>query len=382
VSSRPNREPQSDQRALQPSADGEILSEGEARLRAVWEMAVDAMITIDERGIIEAVNPAALRLFGYAADEMSGKNVSMLMPSPDRERHNEYLQRYIETGIAKIIGIGREAIGVRKNGTEFPIDIAISELHVRGRRLFTGIIRDITDLRKAQRQLVQSERLTAIGQMVTGLAHESRNALQRAQACLDMLELEIGENSGSELLDLTRRGRAALDELHRLYEEVRDYASPVKLDYSTCDLCELVKTVWIHLEEEWATKQVQLFGHAEEKKLICQVDRHKIEQVLRNVLENAIAVSPQAGRVQVTCADADIDGRRGVRIAINDDGPGLDEKQKQGIFEPFFTTKPKGTGLGMAIARRLVEAHNGMIVVGHSPRSGAEIIISLPKELT
>jgi len=112
------------------------------------------------------------------------------------------------------------------------------------------------------------------------------------------------------------------------------------------------------------------------------VDRHKIEQVLRNVLENAIAVSPQAGRVQVTCADADIDGRRGVRIAINDDGPGLDEKQKQGIFEPFFTTKPKGTGLGMAIARRLVEAHNGMIVVGHSPRSGAEIIISLPKELT
>ncbi|MBT4865810.1 MAG: PAS domain S-box protein, partial [Planctomycetaceae bacterium] len=140
MSSRPNREPQSDQRALQPSADGEILSEGEARLRAVWEMAVDAMITIDERGIIEAVNPAALRLFGYAADEMSGKNVSMLMPSPDRERHNEYLQRYIETGIAKIIGIGREAIGVRKNGTEFPIDIAISELHVRGRRLFTGII--------------------------------------------------------------------------------------------------------------------------------------------------------------------------------------------------------------------------------------------------
>ena len=247
----------------------------------------------------------------------------------------------------------------------------------------TGVLsigHDISDLRKAQRQLVQSERLAAIGQMMAGLAHESRNALQRVQACLDMLELDIGEDSGSELLDLTQRGRVALDEVDRLYEEVRSYAAPVQLEIAPTDLRDLWRTVWKHLGEAHRLKSVQLIEHVNGDNHRCRIDRHKIEQVFRNILENAITACEDHGEIVVTCADADIDGRAGARIAIHDSGPGLDEEQKQRIFDPFFTTKPKGTGLGMAIAKRLVEAHCGTIAVGESSARGGEIVVSLPKE--
>ncbi|GAB4136611.1 MAG: hypothetical protein Tsb009_03790 [Planctomycetaceae bacterium] len=591
------------------------------------------MVTIDERGNIETVNPAASRIFGYERNELIGQNVSMLMPSPDREKHATYLRNYLETGEAKIIGIGREAMGVRKDGSEFPLELSVSELRINGQRLFTAIIRDITerkqveeelrqrehqfrfmvenlpagavfvdrvhdalivnraveditgysaeelgtldqwferlfgknaererslyeqnheigfrsedvspiqcknggiryvdfagyrydhhevwlihdvtekrlaeeslraerdfaeslvqtahaivlvldpngcivrfnpffeelsgysleevqgrnwfttflperdreqiqslfsqvldnvsvegnvnpiltqageereiswwaktlkdangnvngvlcighditDLRNAQQQLVQSERLAAIGQMMTGLAHESRNALQRAQACLDMLELDIlgmelpDKNSG-ELLDLTHRGQAALDELHRLYEEVRSYASPIRIDYSDCNLQTLWRNVWDNLQAAHSDLQVHLDENVEDGSTGCRVDAHKISQVFRNILENAIAVSPTGGTITIRCANTDIQNRPAVRISIRDQGPGLDSRQQQKIFEPFFTTKSKGTGLGMAIAKRIVESHNGTISVSQDCETGAEICLTLPKD--
>ncbi|MEX0702982.1 MAG: ATP-binding protein [Planctomycetales bacterium] len=245
-------------------------------------------------------------------------------------------------------------------------------------RHFADLRRAQDDLASAQRKLVQSERLAAIGQMMTGLAHESRNALQRAQACTELLEMDL--DGRPEMLDLTARIRKSLFELHRLYEEVRGYAAPLHLDRQPCDLRETWREVWGDLMELHAGKSVRVREEAaDDVDLRLRLDRHRIEQVLRNVFDNALAVSPEGSAVSVQCAEAAVEGRPAVRISIADDGPGLTPEQQQGIFEPFFTTKTRGTGLGMAIAKRIVEAHGGTIAAGNSPHGGAEITITLPK---
>jgi PAS domain S-box-containing protein len=150
---------------------------------AVLETAVDAIVSITSTGTIHRVNPATLKMFGYSRDELIGRNVSMLMPQPHRSEHDGHLRRYLETGIAGIIGIGRRVTACRSDGSEFPVHLAVSEFSLNGKRMFNGIVRDLTELEQVHQQLLQSERLVAIGEMMTGLAHESRNALQRAQAC-------------------------------------------------------------------------------------------------------------------------------------------------------------------------------------------------------
>ena len=348
------------------------IQDRESRLRAILDTVVDAIVTIDEQGTVESVNRAAESTFGYTAEELIGQNVGLLMPSPFREEHTSYLSNYVHTGEKKIIGIGREVLGARKNGTTFPMDLSVSEVQVGGRRLFTGIARDITERRQSE----QAARLALIGQMMAGLAHESRNALQRAQACLEMLALDISKESDSQ--NLLERTQRALDDMHRLFEEVRGYAAPIHLDVQTCDLSQLWSKSWSDLELMRREKNVELLAENDGVDLHCKVDSHRIEQVLRNILENAVAACPEAGEITVRCADSDIDGAPALRISIADNGPGLTAEQIHNIFEPFFTTKKKGTGLGMAIAARIVEAHGGRIEVGdYAP--GAEILVSLPR---
>jgi hypothetical protein len=348
-----------------------------ARTQSILETAVDAIITIDERGIVDSFNPAAERIFGFRADEVLGRNVSMLMPPPDSSRHDRYIAEYLRTGEKKIIGIGREVIGLRKDGTRFPIELAVSEVKLGERRFFMGIVRDITKLRNAQDKLVQSERLAAIGEMMAGLAHESRNALQRTRACLDMLELDL--DGQSDALDLIRRGQTALDELHRLYEEVRGYAAPVTLELSDCDLSHVWETAWGHLADQRQNRTVGFSAGANGVELRCRIDPHRIGQVLRNLLENALAAVADPGEIALECADAHISGRAAVRILLRDNGPGFTPVQQKKAFEPFFTTKARGTGLGMAIAKRIVEEHGGTITAGNAPGRGAEIRITLPR---
>ncbi|HUG92660.1 MAG TPA: ATP-binding protein [Planctomycetaceae bacterium] len=244
-------------------------------------------------------------------------------------------------------------------------------------------IRQLAELRRARDfaetltgKLVQSERLAAIGQMVTGLAHESRNALQRAQACLDMLELDLADQP--ELLDLTGRTRKALVELHRLYEEVRSYAAPLHLELAACNLAELWRQTWAEVIDVQGGRSVCLREQgAASTDLAISIDRHRIEQVLRNIFENAVAVCLEPGVVTVQWAGTKLGGRDAVQIAVIDNGPGLTPEQQQGIFEPFFTTKTRGTGLGMAISKRIVEAHGGTLEARNAAAGGAEITVTL-----
>jgi signal transduction histidine kinase len=228
----------------------------------------------------------------------------------------------------------------------------------------------------AEARALQAERLAAIGQTVTGLAHESRNAFQRSQACLELLALELEDRP--EQLELVQRIQRALDHLHRLYEEVRDYAAPIKLEKQKCDLAHLWRDAWSHLEVVRKTKEVRLIEQVGNTDLSCNVDWFAMGQVFRNIFENAIAACPNPGTIVLQCVPAKYDGKSAMQIAIQDNGTGLTPEARARVFDAFFTTKSKGTGLGMAIAKRLVEAHSGTICIGDSP-GGASFVITLPR---
>lgn len=284
------------------------------------------------------------------------------------------LEHRVVSGISVVIHGGSRPFGVlgahttrRRRFTQADVDFLQS---------IANVLAAFIGRTESEARAVQAERLAAIGQMVAGLAHESRNALQRSQACLEMLAFHVEDRP--EAQELVTRIQRAQDHLHHLYEEVRGYAAPIRLSRSRCDLREIWRETWANLEVSRQGRAVRLVERATADDLTCSVDRHAIEQVFRNVLENAIAASPEPG--EVTIETRGIEGAApALEIAIRDRGLGMTAEQQARIFEPFFTTKTHGTGLGMPIAKRIVEAHGGGIRVGGPPGQGAEVVITLPK---
>jgi two-component system sensor kinase FixL len=241
-----------------------------------------------------------------------------------------------------------------------------------------GAFLDVTERKRAQERALQTERLAAIGQMMTGLAHESGNALARSRACLDMLTWEVQDQP--EAQDLIGRIQKAQDHLQQLYEEVRGYAAPIRLEREVLSVAGVWRQAWENLALKRQGKEATLREEIGGSDLGCAVDPFRLEQVFRNILENSLAASAGPVRIDVLCTNTVLDGRPAVLVAVRDNGPGLTPEQRQRIFEPFYTTKTKGTGLGMAIAKRIVEAHGGRLGVGPGSDGGAEILITLPRE--
>jgi signal transduction histidine kinase len=233
---------------------------------------------------------------------------------------------------------------------------------------------DFTERRDAQERLLRSERLAGIGQMVTGIAHESRNALQRIQSCSEMLELEIEGND--EALRLVRRIEEAQDHLLRLFDEVRGFVAPIQLERTPSRLDAVWREAWQLLDTARRGRDATLVENASGIDLNVEVDRFRMVQVFRNLLENALAACSDPVVIDIRCHDVQWEGKRALEVSVRDNGPGLTAEARQNVFEPFFTTKTKGTGLGMAIARRILDAHGGRIAVGDSSE-GAEFVITL-----
>jgi signal transduction histidine kinase len=227
-----------------------------------------------------------------------------------------------------------------------------------------------------RQRLLKRERLAAIGEAMTALAHESRNALQRSQAGLEMVKKRVRDDADS--LELLAEVHDAQRYLTDLYEEVRGYAAPIQLRRSVSDLGQLVHTTWGHLATEKNHAQAQLILDESPLNLQCEVDPRAVGQVLRNVLENALAASDHP-EIRVHFAEDTLHNRPALRISVRDNGRGFRPQDKERVFEPFFTTKLRGTGLGLAISRRIIEAHGGRIGVGDPPGPGAEILITLPR---
>ncbi len=337
------------------------------RLRFIVEHLPAGAVYVSGHAI--AVNRATEAITGYSRDELLSTDQWFAQLFPDRARDIE--TQYLSDR-ARGFPESRTLEIVRRDGHPRWIELAA----YRDEQHEVWLLNDVTDRRRAQEQVVQGERLAAIGQMMTALAHESRNALQRAQACLEMLSLDLEHQP--PLLDLTRRAQSAVDELQRLYEEVRGYAAPIRLELQATNLKALWEEVWRNLTSgEGFTQSVEFHSDCQQTP-VAWVDPHRLAQVLRNILENSLAVLPQSGgQITVTCTAGVLRGQPALRIALQDNGPGLNAEQRARIFQPFFTTKARGTGLGMAIAHRTMEAHQGTIAVGEAT-SGTEIILLLP----
>jgi signal transduction histidine kinase len=236
---------------------------------------------------------------------------------------------------------------------------------------------DITDLHEAQQQALQAQRLAAIGQMATGLAHESRNALQRIGASAEMLELELAGNPAA--LELVGRIQQSQAHMHLLLDEVRNYAAPIVLDRSRCRITEVWREAWELLHRQRQGKHAELREELPAADLTIEGDRFRLVQVFRNLLENSLAACGDDVQIAIVCEAIDHQGQAVLRIRLRDNGPGLNAEQRQRIFDPFYTTRPTGTGLGTAIAQRLVEAHGGTIAVGDVAAPGTEIVLTLPR---
>lgn len=328
-------------------------------------------VYVSEAGI--AVNRAVEAITGYRSAELP--TVASWFGTLFRERSAELLEQYRadqQTGFPhpRLLEL------TRKDGQTRWVDMAA----YRDGPHELWLLHDVTEQRLAQQRLVQGERLAAIGQMMTALAHESRNALQRAQACLEMMQLDL--EGQPDLLGLAQRTQLALDELERLYEEVRGYAAPLRLELAPTSLSRLWQQVWSHLATIRGDKDIQFEADDSPDVIELTIDAHRMAQVLRNILENAISVLPNSGgRIAVRSEMLRRGDQSLLRVSIHDNGPGLSPEQRRRIFEPFYTTKARGTGLGMAIAQRIMEAHGGRITVGQGT-PGTEIVLEFPRQTT
>src|SRR5262245_39271675 len=253
------------------------------------------------------------------------------------------------------------------------------ELHRKRRELFEANKKlqvEVAERKRAQEQALQAERLAAIGEMVTGLAHESRNALQLMQASLEMLTRRLKDSREHELVTEIQK---AQDRLNHLFEEVGGYAAPIRLLRETHELSKLWREAWQQVTQLIKDRDMHLLETVGSTDLRCMVDPFSMERVFRNVLENSLAAAEDPVKVEIQCSNAKMADRDAVRIVIRDNGPGLSAEQRQKIFIPFYTTKARGTGLGMVIAKRIVEAHEGKIGIGDQNGDGAAIEIILPR---
>ncbi|RIK74683.1 MAG: hypothetical protein DCC67_16305 [Planctomycetota bacterium] len=342
----------------------ESLARSEQRHRALFENAMDGFLVLDDRWRVVDANPAACTELHYASSDLLGKRLAELLAEDDQERLR---QRLVE--LKRSAGECRFA---RQDGAVLEIEYRAVANFLPGLHLLS--LRNVTDRKRAEERARQSERLAAIGETMAALTHESRNALQRTSACLEMLETEVEDRPAA--LDLIARARRAQDQLRHLYEDVRQWAAPLNLRRQQFNLAQVWREAWTHVIQLYPPGRAKLVESIHGP-AVSKVDRFFMEQVFRNTFENALEVTPAGGNVWIQCANGSPGDEAVLRISIRDEGPGLTPEQRSRIFEPFYTTKAKGTGLGMAICQRIVHAHEGTISA--SSPGGAQIDIVLPK---
>ncbi len=368
------------QRARNRAAEvNEDLAQREAHLRSILETIPDAMIVTDEGGLMRDFSHAAVRLFGWTPDEVVGKNVSMLMPEPYRTAHDGYLQRYYRTGERRIIGIGRVVVGERKDGSTFPMELAVGEMLVSDDRFFTGFIRDLTErqrtetrLQELQSELVHISRLTALGEMASALAHELNQPLSAIANYLKgskmLLERKVvPHNRVADAVDRAAREALRAGEIIR---RLRDFVSRGETERRIESLPKLI-------EEASALALVGAKEHGIRVRFdfdpsvdLVLADKVQIQQVALNLIRNAVDAMIEAPERHLTVTVVPSDNDMAL-VSVADTGPGVSEDIAAQLFQPFITTKRSGMGVGLSISRTIVEAHGGRIWVETNEGGGA-----------
>lgn len=359
----------------------------EAHLRSILDTVPDAMIVIDEQARIISFSAAAEQMFGYKEAELLGENVSALMPSPHRERHDSYLRHYFETGERRIIGIGRVTTARHRDGTIFPIDVHVGEAKIDGERVFTGFIRDLTErqqtqlrLHELQSALAHVSRVTATGSLATSIAHELNqpltaiaNYVQTAQELLDAPDPERLKVVREALAECAGQAVRAGQIVRRLRDFVARGESEKRIESLTRIVNEACALALIGGGERGIDVQVRLDPDADK----VMVDRIQLQQVLVNLVRNAIeAMSETRERHLRIGSSRENSGL--VCMSVEDSGPGFASEVAERLFEPFVSTKEEGMGLGLSICRTIIEGHGGKIWIEASPLGGTAIHFTLP----
>ena len=353
----------------------EQLRERETRMRTIFENVVDGIITTNDRGIVESFNRAAEDMFGYAEKEVIGRNVSMLTPMPHRERHDTYIRNYLDGKESKIMGAGREVEGIRKDGSAFPIDIAITEMWIGEDRYFCSIMRDITERKKIERMK---------NEFISTVSHELRTPLTSIRGALGLIgggaTGEIPEQTKS-LVDIASKN---CDRLVRLINDILDIekieANKMEFTLESCALMNLVNQA-VDSNRAYASEfDANIVVKDDTPEATVLVDGDRFIQVLTNLLSNAAKYSPPGGTITVTSQI----WNKGIRVSVSDEGPGIPEAFRTKIFEKFSqadgsdTRQKGGTGLGLSITRAIVEKLGGQVSFETGDGSGTTFHIDLP----
>lgn len=366
----------------------------EAHLRSILLTVPDAMVVIDEAGSIVLFSAAAERLFGYAASEVIGENVSTLMPSPDREHHDGYLRRYKETGEKRIIGSGRVTTARRRDGTTFPIELTVGEAYVGEARVFTGFIRDLTERMQAEKRLhnLQDElahvsRVTAMGSLATSIAHELNQPLtviaNYVEAAAQMLaDVPVDGRVAGDQRKLSLI-RDALDECAaetvragRIVRRLRDFISRGESEREIVPLLRLVNEASALAFSSMGGPAFDFDVRLNSQTLVF-VDRVQIQQVLVNLIRNAVEAMEDWRPRRLDVSSHEAPGGM-IEVVVADSGPGLAPQVAARLFQPFVSSKQSGMGVGLSISRTIIEAHEGRIWAGRSHLGGTAFHFTVP----
>ncbi|MCA8946901.1 MAG: PAS domain S-box protein [Planctomycetes bacterium] len=336
-------------------------------MRSVVDTAAEGIIAINSRGEIRTVNQAAERLFGWSADELVGRNVSTLMPDPWASEHDSYIQNYERSRVPKIIGIGREVSAKRKDGTLFPAYLSVSE--VTG-GIYTGIVRDLSAEKVLQQQLQEQEALATLGKMAAVVAHEVRNPLAGIAGVIQVLRSR--SSGGTPEHEIMGDVLSRIDSLVETINDLLLYARPRELRPVPVRISELLAESARLVENTPGCEGIRV--DVPKSEYAVNVDVEYLREALLNVLLNAAQAMGGKGRILAQVQDCDDH----CCVHITDSGPGIPADIRDKVFEPFFTTKGRGTGLGLALVKRVAERHGGEIAIKCPPEGGTVVTVRLP----
>lgn len=358
----------------------------EAHLQSILDTVPDAMVVIDERGTMQSFSTAAERLFGTRAADMIGKNVKILMPNPYREQHDGYLERYLRTGERRIIGVGRVVVGERKDGSTFPMELAVGEMKTRDGRYFTGFIRDLTErqltetrLQELQSELVHISRLTAMGEMASALAHELNQPLAAISnylnGCRRLLQDRTDDPSALARDALAKAADQAV-RAGQIIHKMRDFVSRGETERKVESLSKLVEEAsalaLVGAKEQSVRVRFQLDPKAD----LVLADKVQIQQVILNLIRNAVEAMAESRDRQLLLSSNVVDDSM-VQLSTADTGSGITPELREQLFQPFITTKSQGMGVGLSISKTIIEAHGGSIWIELNPGGGTIVHFTL-----
>jgi len=363
----------------QLSASQEELRSREAHLQAVLATVPDAMVVIDEQGAIQSFSAAAEKLFGWAALEVEGRNVSILMPLPYRQEHDGYLRRYLTTGERRIIGTGRVVVGQRKDETTFPMELTVGEVLLEEKRQFIGFVRDLTQRQEGERLLheMQSEllhvsRLGSMGELAAALAHELNQPLAAMtnylQGARRLLESGLEKNAKVLMVGLEKAAEQSL-RAGQVIKRLREFVARGETEKNTASLKKMIEDASALALVAAKDRSVQVSLQLDPAADLVLVDQIQIQQVLLNLLRNAIeAMRSEPRRELAISAKSTGDGM--VMVSVADSGAGIAPEIAARLFQPFATTKPQGMGIGLSLCRTIIESHGGQIRAEANPPGG------------